>query len=472
MRHDHRVVFLWKRTVAHKYVRDEEEVAHKYVRDEEKLEIPTDEEKQSQMTLCQKFPEHYSTLCGLLEWIYRFPVTWIRQLIFNVLKQLSPGLHNLQLKKQKHMQATELIAFLASEPGYWDFFNKGGKPSEKGGERSLPEEQHGNKTTADVKCCCQKKDVTDDHRDEIIQWTESPLILGAKMGLDEFVKQILTNFPQSAINLDTEGRNVLQVAIKYGHKKIVKVIESMTSGSNPNLPSWLLSSIDRATGNTILHFAAEKIVKDEGFALQMQYELQWFEQVRKIVPKDLEYSRNKKEKTAQELFTENHKDMVRSGKEQLMELGKTCSSLVAAVVFASSFSIPGDKDANQNPIFLHRTAFKVFSHAYVIGLSSASASLVLFLSFLSSSYKEQDFRRSLPTKYLLANMSFLIALVALLVAFSCNIYLQIYGGKKAETKDIIPLVCELTLFPAVCLVVVLYRGSSLGIGSFLKHVWR
>ncbi|XP_072956596.1 uncharacterized protein [Typha angustifolia] len=194
--------------------------------------------------------------------------------------------------------------------------------------------------------------------------------------------------------------------------------------------------------------------------------------VEEIVPKDLRYSRNKSEKTAQELFTNNHRDMVKDGKNQLMELGKICSSLVAVVVFASSFSIPGDKDANQDPIFLNRTAFKVFSHAYAIGLSSASTSLVLFLSFLSSSYKEKDFRRALPTKYVLANMSFLVTFVALLVAFSCNIYLQIYGGKRTKRQDIIPFVCELTVFPMVCLLVLLYRGSSIGVGSILQLGWR
>ncbi|XP_072956601.1 uncharacterized protein [Typha angustifolia] len=292
------------------------------------------------------------------------------------------------------------------------------------------------------------------------------------MGFDEFVEKILDQFPESTSNLDTEEMNVLQVAIKNGHKNITKLILSKFSRNNPTIPSGLLSYVHPATGNTILHFAAEKTEEDEGFALQMQYELQWLERVKEMVPNDLLHCRNKSEKTAEELFTENHKNMVKSGKGQLTDLGKTCSGLVAAVVFASSFSIPGDKDANQDPIFLHRTAFKVFSHAYVIGLSSAAASLVLFLSFLGSSYKEHDFRRSLPTKYVLANVSFLITLVALLVAFSCNIYLQIYGGKRVEKHDIIPFVCELTFFPTVCLLVVLYRSPITGIKSFLQNFWR
>ncbi|XP_072955731.1 uncharacterized protein [Typha angustifolia] len=431
----------------------------------------TDEEKQSLMTLGRKYPEYYSTLCYLLELIYRFPVTWIRQFVFNVLKQLFPHIQKLQEKKQKQRQTTELIVLLANKPGYWEFYNKGGNPF----KRKFVYPLNGYESEEEillkelVKCCCHEKDATKNH----VRWTESPLIIGAKMGLDEFVEKILDLFPESTSNLDTEGMNVLQVAIKNGHKKITKLILSKISGNNPTIPSGLLSYVHPATGNTILHFAAEKTVKDDdGFALQMQYELQWFEKIKNTVPNDLLHCRNKSEQTAEELFTEKHEGMVKSGKEQLTDLGKTCSGLVAAVVFASSFSIPGDKDANQDPIFLHKTAFKVFSHAYVIGLSSAAASLVLFLSFLSLSYREQDFRRSLPTKFFLANMSFLITLVALLVAFSCNIYLQIYGGKKVEKRDIIPFVCELTFFPTVCLLVVLYRSPITGIRSFLHNVWR
>ena len=52
------------------------------------------------------------------------------------------------------------------------------------------------------------------------------------------------------------------------------------------------------------------------------------QRVKKLVPKDLVYSRNESEKTAQELFTENHKDMAKDAKSQLVEMGKTCSSLV------------------------------------------------------------------------------------------------------------------------------------------------
>ncbi|WOL19963.1 hypothetical protein Cni_G28765 [Canna indica] len=144
-------------------------------------------------------------------------------------------------------------------------------------------------------------------------------------------------------------------------------------------------------------------------------------------------------------------------------MGKTCSSLVAAVVFASSFSIPGEKDPSTgNPLFFNRMPFKIFSHAYVIGFACAATSLVLFLSLVITPYKERDFRRAVPMKYFFACLSFAMALLAFLISFTCNIFLQIYGGQRTETKDLIPLLLELTVFPAVCFLLLLYSGAKFG----------
>ncbi|CAD5194418.1 unnamed protein product [Musa acuminata subsp. malaccensis] len=306
---------------------------------------------------------------------------------------------------------------------------------------------------------------------ESARWNEPPLILGAQMGLPEYVRTILKVSPQAATYLDTKGRSVLQVAIEHGNLEIVETIREMTEGHNPILPSWLLSCVDGTTGGTILHFASAKGPDNYQDAMQMQDELRWFETVRHMVPKELVNYQNERQKTAQEIFTESHQDMLKNCKDQLMEMGKTCSSLVAAVVFASSFSIPGEKDpATGNPVYFNRLPFKIFSHAYVIGLSSAATSLVLFLSLVISPYKQQQFRRAIPAKYFFACLSFGVALMAFLVSFTCNIFLQIYGGQRSERKDLIPLLLELMVFPFVCVIVLLYRGSSFG-PSFAR-LWR
>ena len=155
-----------------------------------------------------------------------------------------------------------------------------------------------------------------------------------------------------------------------------------------------------------------------------------------------------------------------------METGRMCSGLVAAVVFASSFSVPGDKDpATGNPVYFGRAAFTVFSHTYVFGLSCAATSLVLFLSLAMSPYKEQQFRRIIPIKYFFARSSFGLAMLSFLVAFTCNIYLQLYGWQKTKSKDLIPFVLELTVFPVICFLVLFFRGADFGI-SFLVRLWR
>ncbi|URD91348.1 ANK [Musa troglodytarum] len=234
----------------------------------------------------------------------------------------------------------------------------------------------------------------------------------------------------------------------------------MTQGNCPSLPSWLLSTVENNTKGTILHFASTKGPGDDQAAVQMQDELIWFEMVRDMVPRELVHYRNDAEKTAQEMFSERHKEMAKACKVQPVGMGQTCSGLLAAVVFASSFSIPGEKDpATGNPVYLGRLPFRIFSHAFVIGLSSAATSLVLFLSLLVAPYKEQQFRRAIPLKYFFACLSFGIALLAFLVAFTCNIFLQIYGGQRSGTKDLIMILLELIVFPVVCYLILFCRGS-------------
>jgi len=183
----------------------------------------------------------------------------------------------LEHQKINHKQAMKLVEYLAADPEYWDFIAKGRTaPPPRPEEESILPSRTTMPITSSTKMMPlsdspvsmmqprneQKRSKIDDTKDsDSKRWDESPLTLGARMGLHEFVEQILKVCPQSAMYVDSEGRNILQVAIQNGQEKIVGIVESMTANSNPMLPSWLLSSIDRKTKNTILHFAAEKTVK-------------------------------------------------------------------------------------------------------------------------------------------------------------------------------------------------------------------
>ncbi|KAH7687358.1 NAD(+) ADP-ribosyltransferase protein [Dioscorea alata] len=467
----------------------------------------------------------------------------VRFSIISILKKLFTRVKELEEQKINYTQTMKLIAYLAGNPMYWDFIPLGmfqecrkniversmsfgneiddddddddiveiddndDAPFDSLDERTTPSHQNERIPS----CCLEiknliskqtfliskqtflikeqnnlfielKKKIESEKEPDLSRWAESPLIVGAKMGLHDFVEQILKACPQSAEIKGLEGRNVLQVAVKHRHEKIVRVISLITNGPNPVLPSWLLSDID-SKNNTILHYAAEATNKDEGFALQMQREIKWFEMVKNMLPKDLVYSRNIDQKTAQELFNENHTEMVKSGKKKLMDIGKTCSAgLIAAVVATTSFNIPGGKDSDsitgpsnscnmtntqRNP-FNESVGFKVFTHAYVIGLSFAICSLLLFLSLLTTNYTMEAFRKSLPIKYILAAVTFVLASLSLLVAFTCNIYVSIYGGEPSKTQNLLPFIIELTGIPILYAVAGFFGGFGIPFSDVIQ----
>ena len=225
------------------------------------------------------------------------------------------------------------------------------------------------------------------------------------------------------------------------------------------------------------------------YSHNINYKISFFvctQMVKDLLPKDLVYSRNAKEKTGQELFDEKHEEMVKSGRNQLMEIGKTCSGLLAAVVFAASFNMPGAKDSDNSTGFSKNNmtdtegnhlndesaGFLVYTHAYMIGLSMATCSLILFLSLLMSNYRPEAFRKSLPTRCILAGTSFFFALLALLVAFTCNAYLNLYGGERPNSKNLLPLILELTGFPFLWAVVWFFGGFGLGSSDFIMRMLR
>ncbi|KAG6498986.1 hypothetical protein ZIOFF_038742 [Zingiber officinale] len=456
--------------------------------EDENSEKAEDEEKGIK-AFRSKFPSECKTFLDLVELTIIMPV--------------SPRVRRLNRLKETHRDAIKLIECIAKDPAYFDFCSKGGRSENQAPASStgfyftsphgIPGRQNwsnseqrnllyafvdkllilddatGGSDAPAIKGLLRSANRALESMSSVRDWSEPPLIMGAEMGLHEFVEKILQVCPQSATYLDSRGRNVLQVAIECGNREIVETIRRMTAGDNPVLPSWLLSHTE--SRRTILHFASERIPPDTDDAVQLQDELLFFETVKEMVPKELVYSRNKEEKTAQEVFSESHKEMLHSCKNQLTEMGKTCAGLVAAVVFASSFSIPGEKDDKTgNPVYMNRLPFKIFSHTYVIGLSCAATSLVLFLSLVISPYKEQQFRRAIPTKYFLACLSFAMALLALLVAFTCNIFLQIYGGQRTESDDLIPLILELIVFPALCFIVLYYRGATFS--PAFRRIWK
>ncbi|KAG6517031.1 hypothetical protein ZIOFF_020408 [Zingiber officinale] len=255
-----------------------------------------------------------------------------------------------------------------------------------------------------------------------IRWDESPLTSGVKLGLDDFVIKILQMRPELATYLNYDGTNVLQVAVKYGRRRVVMAIK------NDNwLPRWLLTDLEPDTNNTLLHIAASnKISSNEANPLRLRDELEWFEMLEKIVPKYLWNYRNRRRMTAREVFDETHEGTLKECSEKLKQNSQNISLRLTTMLFTSSFFILRTNNQERN-----RMAFKISSRVYVVGFSCAATSLVLFRLLVAWRFKQQDFRRKVPLCYRMALFLMGICLIAFVVAYACIVYLHIY----AESGD-------------------------------------
>ncbi|GAV72815.1 LOW QUALITY PROTEIN: PGG domain-containing protein, partial [Cephalotus follicularis] len=147
-------------------------------------------------------------------------------------------------------------------------------------------------------------------------------------------------------------------------------------------------------------------------ALQMQRELQWFKEVEKWIKPELINKRDEDKKTAWELFTKEHEDLVRKGESWMKDTSNSCmvvATLISTVVFAAAFTVPGGNSSEGVPIFLGKNAFEVFIISDALALLSSLTSLLMFLSILTAKYAEEDFLKSLPLS--LATLFFAIAAV-------------------------------------------------------------
>ncbi|KAH1041616.1 hypothetical protein GLYMA_09G054500v4 [Glycine max] len=110
------------------------------------------------------------------------------------------------------------------------------------------------------------------------------------------------------------------------------------------------------------------------------------------------------------------------------------STLITAGVFIATFcpnsSIPSIHKKTQTPNFLHKPAFLAFSLAVTFALISASASILMFLSILISSYAEEECFKLLPKRLLIGMVAQIISITNMMVAFSAAFCMSYSHGSK------------------------------------------
>ncbi|KAK0597677.1 hypothetical protein LWI29_027516 [Acer saccharum] len=265
---------------------------------------------------------------------------------------------------------------------------------------------------------------------EIFNFLQVPYsIMGdaVKGGNEEVVRTLLQYFPDL---IDIEAmpqRNILQAAIEYRQEKITNIMKEIYSTTLiTHLCAFMMAS-----ENTTLHLVGKlaptfKLFSVSGAALQMQRELQWFKEVEKIIKFPvLRDKKNEEDKTANDVFRIAHEGLAEKGEKWMKDTANSCmlvSTLIATVLFAAAFTVPGgNNNDNGIPIFLRTNAFAVFAISAALGLFSSLTSLLNFLSILTARYTQEDFLKSLPTKLIIGLGSLFIAIAAMIIAFGATL---------------------------------------------------
>ncbi|PNT03044.2 hypothetical protein POPTR_014G058100v4 [Populus trichocarpa] len=255
-----------------------------------------------------------------------------------------------------------------------------------------------------------------------------PLLTGTKTGILEVVSEMLIEQPHFLDLLDEEGKNILHVAIKYRRKDIFHLIKS-----NRIISNRMSYGIDK-DGYTLLHQVADNkyysVGSKHGPALQLHEESKWFTRVEKLIPSYYAKLRDSKQKTAEELFNDMHKEQLLAAQQWAKETSQSCSAvavLVATIVFAAAYTVPG---------------------------ASSLTSVVMFLSILTSSFDYKDFRYSIPRKLTFGFTLLFFSVMATMLAFAATILLIVQSGKQLMTGGLISIAA---LFPVSVFAMMQFR---------------
>ncbi|KAK9911704.1 hypothetical protein M0R45_035599 [Rubus argutus] len=161
-------------------------------------------------------------------------------------------------------------------------------------------------------------------------------------------------------------------------------------------------------GNNTLHTIGQfssvaQIDHIQGAALQMQRELQWFKAAESIASPDCREAFNLDYIKPFELFTKNHIKLVKKGEKSMKEIATSCTivgALIVTIMFAATFTVPGGNNEH---------------------------TVMIFLGMLISRYAQDDFLIYLPTKMIIGLSTLFISIAAMMIAFSCALFLMLHG---------------------------------------------
>ncbi|KAI9095402.1 hypothetical protein K1719_026436 [Acacia pycnantha] len=170
---------------------------------------------------------------------------------------------------------------------------------------------------------------------------ETPILVAAKNGVMEIIEKIVELFPVAIYDQNEDKKNIVLLALEHRKPHVYQFL------LKKNIYRKSLSHQLDEDGNSTLHLAATLgdykpwLIPSE--ALQMQWELKWYNFVNKQTSPDFFFRYNKKNETLDVVFTRTHKDLTKWAAEWLTKTSESCSvvaALIAKVAFATAATVP------------------------------------------------------------------------------------------------------------------------------------
>ncbi|OWM69378.1 hypothetical protein CDL15_Pgr006341 [Punica granatum] len=154
---------------------------------------------------------------------------------------------------------------------------------------------------------------------------------------------------------------------------------------------------------------------------------------------------NDEGKTANNIFTETHSELLKNGSNWLTNTSQSCSvvaALIATVAFATSTTVPGGvREESGKPTLEDEPAFNVFAISSLVALCFSVTSVILFLSILTSRYEERDFGRDLLRKLLVGLTSLFVSIASMLVSFCAGHFFVLKDKLKYAAYPVYAVTC-------------------------------
>ncbi|KAM1808472.1 hypothetical protein ACFX11_031353 [Malus domestica] len=410
----------------------------------------------------QKFPRNYKTC-------FEF-VKVISKAMLIVLGLGSTEIRKIREKKRKHKWSVQIMDELLDRASMYEYEDSGMDPqAHKDNDETKPYElvdgravftlpesdseivtsstypmpEQGAEKPNNGKEKIPEESSADQKAENKTPRQETPILIAAKNGVTEMVEKILERFPVAVHDTNTEKKNIVLLAVEYRQPHVYKLLMKRDI-----LKESVFGRVDHE-GNSALHLAAKlgdhKPWLIPGAALQMQWEIKWYEFVKTSMPLHFFARHNKKGRTAKEIFTETHTTIVKAGGEWLTNTSESCSvvaALIATVAFATSTTVPGGiKEESGAPILENQPAFDIFAIASLVALCFSVTAMVMFLAILTSRYQEKDFGKDLPRKLLVGLTSLFVSIASMLVSFCAGHFFVLKDKLKYAAFPVYAITC-------------------------------